>query len=266
MEKILIIYFALVGLCMGSFALAVADRTRSKKNWVSDRSECESCGHKLGARDLVPVASWVATKGHCRHCGVKLSASYPASELLVGFIFLLSYVKFSGSTDTASWLLLALWLVGLVLMQILLIIDLRSFTLPYKFLFPLIAVSALYATVSLLNYPSPDILSLGIAVAAGVGPFLLLYLMSSGKWIGDSDVLFGFVMGFFLMDGLKVWLAVVIASMAGLVYSYLAVVRKTKNYKKIKIPFGPFLILGLVVSYLYGSSMIDWYLTNFLFV
>ncbi len=80
-----IVIFAL-GLCLGSFASLIAYRWPRKMAWVKARSECPSCGHVLGARDLVPVVSWVLAKGRCRYCQSKISARYPALEIIAAVI------------------------------------------------------------------------------------------------------------------------------------------------------------------------------------
>ena len=58
----------LLGLVGGSFAGVVAARGPARwgliegetESFVTGRSACDSCGRKLGARDLAPVASFLA--------------------------------------------------------------------------------------------------------------------------------------------------------------------------------------------------------------
>ncbi len=51
---ILFITFFL-GCCLGSFADCLAMRLLSGQSTFAGRSHCDSCGHVLGAPDLVPV-------------------------------------------------------------------------------------------------------------------------------------------------------------------------------------------------------------------
>ncbi len=46
-----------------------------------DRSRCEACGHVLGMRDLLPVASYLALRGRCRFCGTPIAPFHWAIEL-----------------------------------------------------------------------------------------------------------------------------------------------------------------------------------------
>ena len=48
---------------------------------VQPRSACDSCGHTLGAIDLLPVINWIASRGRCRYCGTSVPAFYPLIEV-----------------------------------------------------------------------------------------------------------------------------------------------------------------------------------------
>lgn len=79
-----------LGLCLGSFATALAWRVPRDIPWAwggkgdpATRSRCTSCDNVLAVRDLVPLLSWIAQRGRCRHCGAVIPARYPLTELLV---------------------------------------------------------------------------------------------------------------------------------------------------------------------------------------
>ena len=46
-----------------------------------DRSRCELCGHTLGPRDLMPIASYLWQRGRCRHCGGRVAPAHLAIEV-----------------------------------------------------------------------------------------------------------------------------------------------------------------------------------------
>lgn len=81
----------LVGVCLGSFSTAIADRTASSSSWIfkskgegAARSRCPNCRHQLAWYDLVPLFSWLLLRGHCRYCRASISAAYPMTELSAG--------------------------------------------------------------------------------------------------------------------------------------------------------------------------------------
>jgi len=194
---------------------------------------------------------------------------YPLIELVLGLAFAGSYLKLHASlSGFVPSTMFVLWLLGLVLMSILLIIDAKTMKLPYKFLFPLIGMASVHALLGILS--SPDVMSTFLhmiaSVAVGAGIFAFLFVVSRGKWIGDSDVLFGIVIGLYLGKPLDAWLAIILACLAGLLYSLLYSIINKKSIRRAKIPFGPFLIVGLYFAFLFGGQIIDWYITTVLFI
>lgn len=77
-----------LGACVGSAYLCYLFRKRSGESWTKGRSHCDSCGHVLGLRDLIPVFSYLASKGKCRYCGAKIPKLALKAELRFGFGFL----------------------------------------------------------------------------------------------------------------------------------------------------------------------------------
>ncbi|MBI3671354.1 prepilin peptidase, partial [Candidatus Azambacteria bacterium] len=106
------------------------------------------------------------------------------------------------------------------------------------------------------RYPEFTYYLLSACIASGF--FLLLYLVSQGKWIGMGDVKYGVFMGFFLgwpnvLVGL--FLAYVIGAAVGVILLFF----KKKGLKS-EIPFGPFLIVGTLLAYFFGDYIVKWYI------
>ena len=95
-----------LGCCLGSFADCLAMRLLSGESALAGRSHCDSCGHVLGAPDLVPLFSWLFLKGRCRYCGAKLSARHVWGELAGGAMFVSALLKYDISLQVLeAWLL-----------------------------------------------------------------------------------------------------------------------------------------------------------------
>ncbi len=90
MVVILGIYVFIIGCMIGSFINVVAIRGPRGMNFVSDRSECPKCKHKLGFFDLIPVLSYIFLRGKCRYCGEKISIQYFLVEFLSGIAYLIA--------------------------------------------------------------------------------------------------------------------------------------------------------------------------------
>jgi len=91
----------LLGLCLGSFATALAWRLpRGISMTAKARSACASCGHELSAPDLVPLLSWIFLRGRCRHCAARVGWQYPLIELSTLGLCLALHLAFGFSAVT----------------------------------------------------------------------------------------------------------------------------------------------------------------------
>ncbi len=151
MDILIGIYIFVIGLCFGSFALAMTDRMKAKKDWVKGRSECDKCRHKLGLKDLVPLASWLSTGGKCRYCHKRLSKAYPLTELACGSAFVMSYIFVPYELDGYGLAVFGLWLLALVIMTSLIVFDLRWFLLPNKLVYPLQIIALIHWIIIIIN-------------------------------------------------------------------------------------------------------------------
>ena len=113
---------AVLGACLGSFVNCLAWRLANGESVLAGRSHCTSCGHVLGALDLVPVASWLALRGRCRHCGQRVSPRYVIVEALMAALFAAIVVRYGLSVQTAAYLVLACILMAVALVDLILVI------------------------------------------------------------------------------------------------------------------------------------------------
>jgi prepilin signal peptidase PulO-like enzyme (type II secretory pathway) len=247
----------LFGLLFGSAINAMVWRLYVGRSWVKGRSVCPDCGHTLGVRDLVPVFSWLALGGKCRYCKAPIK-DHPAVEAATGVAFALSvYALYPIST--IGWLKLVWWLVMLVMLIVLAVYDKRWMILPDKVMLPLIVVAFGYAVVTSVLARSPVTLAgyLVAAVLAG-GAFYSIVFFSKGRAMGGGDIKLAFAMG--LMLGLaNTAVAMLVAFDVAAVVGIVMMALKRRS-RKDQIPFGPFLVGGTVVAFLFGPAVVTWYL------
>lgn len=253
----LTLLIGILGLFVGSFLANVVYRLNKKEQFVSGRSKCPHCGHELSAIDLVPVLSWVFLRGKCRYCKSKISGEYAIIETLTGLLFALSYFALSpsGTTEVSQFFV---WLIVLSGLVVLAVYDLKWYLLPDKILVPLVIPAFVLMLISYIDSGSYNVIT-GPLIAAAVfgGFFYLLAAVSGGKWMGGGDIKLSFLMGL-LLGVQKTSVAMLLAfNAAAIVGVYLLASKKLK--RDHQIPFGPFLIAGTIVAYLYGQSLIDWY-------
>lgn len=223
------------------------------------RSMCPQCRHQLGVFDLIPVLSWVLLGGKCRYCRKPISWQYPVVELALAGLFIISYIWWPFGFDVVyQFILFALWCVILTVLMALAVYDLRWMILPNKLLYPLAGFSLIFLGVQSLHEGFSATLS-GVLGGLLIGGFFyLIYLLSKGEWIGGGDVRYGFLMGL-LLGWQKMLIGLMAAAYTGtLLVIILILIRK--YHKKMRVPFGPFLIFGTVLAMLRGQEIIDWYL------
>lgn len=83
-----LVFFTLLGLCVGSFLNVVIYRLPLGKSLVHPPSTCPQCNTRLAWYDNIPVLGWLKLKGKCRWCQNPISLRYPIVEAAVGGLFL----------------------------------------------------------------------------------------------------------------------------------------------------------------------------------
>lgn len=192
-----------IGLALGSFVNALVwrlheqSKTNSKKrreqlSIVKGRSLCPQCHHQLSALDLVPVGSWLFLRGKCRYCHKSISWQYPAVELGLALLLLISWqtLPFANQFDFLNLCLFSLWGLQLTLSSALVLYDLRWKLLPNRVIYPLSGVSVVFIVLQAVQLRSFDSIISGVVGGLLIGGFFwLLYQVSNGKWIGGGDEL-----------------------------------------------------------------------------
>lgn len=237
----------ILGMIIGSFLNAWIWRLFVQKSIIHGRSMCPNCKHQLAGKDLVPVLSFVSLKGRCRYCAEKISWQYPVVELTTALALAFLAFKF-GMSDVWLWMA-----VITCLLLVIFVLDLRYSIIPDAVSIPLILVGLL--SFWFQDLPWLDILAGGVV---GGGFFLLQWVLSRGKWVGDGDIRLGLAMGVLL--GWKILvLALFLAYVAGAVCGVCWIISRRKSFGS-QIPFGTFLTAATWVSMIWGQRMLDWYL------
>jgi prepilin signal peptidase PulO-like enzyme (type II secretory pathway) len=254
MEIALIILFAILGLVVGSFLNVCIDRLPQNKSIAYPPSHCEACQHKLAVKDLIPVFSYLRLRGRCRYCQASIPRKLMWVELATAVIFALLYWHYGLSAELGVMAFYA------CLFIIIFVIDLEHSLILNKVVYP-----GMVAALLLALYPWPwfsDSIGMRVAYAAlggaaGFAIFLLIAIVSRGG-MGWGDVklaaLIGLATGFPL-----VFLAIIMAAILGGIVAVALMIAK-KRTRRQTIPFGPFLALAAMVTLLWGSNILRWYL------
>lgn len=236
------------------------------KKVSKDRSRCLSCGHELSFCDLIPVFSWVIRLGKCRYCKNFIGWTEILLEVVMAGLFVLSIAFWPGSLmDFWQVLLLALWLIGLVLLAILFVYDLKWLLLPDIINIPFIVLGFIFSIINLAlsNNLTKSLMSLLGSVVFLSGIYLLLYLFSKYRygeektWVGFGDVKLGLGLALFLGNWLLAFAALFAANLIGTLL-VLPSMLKGKLQATSRICFGPLLIVGFLLAWFFSQQILAW--------
>lgn len=243
----LIIFFFILGLVVGSFLNVVVARLDTKKSIWFGRSQCPHCSSTIVWHDNIPLVSYFALAGKCRNCRKKISATYILVELFTGMIFALMFSLF-GLTPVLFF--------NLIITSFLIVIF--AYDLLHYLILDKITIPAMIFAFLGNWYLTGSFSELIIAAILGGGFFALQFFISKGSWVGGGDIRLGALMGFIL--GIKFLLvALFIAYVVGAIVGGVTVLLKNKKMSS-QIPFGPFLVFGTLAAMTYGQAILSWYL------
>ena len=222
-----------LGLIFGSFVSALSWRMPRGIPIAKGRSVCPNCKEKIAWFDNIPLLSFLLLGGKCRHCRKRISLRYPLIELTAGIGFLL--IGLNPYRLVVFLILLAIF-----------VIDLERQIIPDSLVFLGLFFS--------LFFPPYTQFSGLLAGFISASLLLIIHLATRGRGMGLGDVKFavwaGLLVGIRLMP---VWLfaAFLTVAIAGVIL-ILAGRAKLKS----KIAFGPFLIIGIPVSLVWGEKIL----------
>lgn len=247
MNEIIVLVFFIFGLLFGSFFNVVGIRVPIKEPFIQERSKCPVCKHTLHWLQLIPVVSFIFQKGKCRYCSQKISPIYPIMESITGILFAMSYVKFGWNIE----LLIAL--VFISMLMIVTVSDIRYMIIPNRILLFYVPIFIFLRMIHPLDPWWSSIIGgiLGYVMIA-----IIIFISKGGMGAGDMKLLAvsGIVLGM-----QTILLAFLIACLTGaIVGGFLLLIKKIKRNQPI--PFGPYIVIGIVIAYFYGDKINNWYI------
>jgi leader peptidase (prepilin peptidase)/N-methyltransferase len=288
MQSVVYVTLFILGTFVGSFLNLVSDRLPKGKKIVFGRSMCDYCKKSLKAKNLVPVFSFVFQRGKCSFCHKQLSYYYPFSEIFTGLVFVLAaWVSgFANTPNSQSIFILFYYCVVFSFYVAMFLTDLKFYLILDSLVIPatvfVFLTSLIFRGLDIANlhrhlsedtfgsyllrtsyfsdhvvYALKDfgVVILGAAIISLF--FLFLIFITKGRGMGYGDVKLGFLIG--LVNGFPLSIiSIFLGFILGAVYSMTLVAVKKKTMKDT-IAFGPFLIMGSLLTFLFGPQLWTWY-------
>lgn len=213
--------------------------------WVSGRSICPKCKNQISWYDNLPLFSFIILGGKCRNCKKSISIRYPLIELVTGLGFLYLAKLFYASPLTLVYSLLVFSILFIIF-----IIDFEHKIIPDSLVF-------IGLTTTVLYYLLTNNLGLVPALFAGFISsiaLLIIHLLTRGRGMGLGDVKFA-VWGGMLVGPIFNLIWLFLAFLTGGIVGIILILLKRAGLKD-QIAFGPFLIVSIGLTFVFGDKLI----------
>ena len=247
-----VILIFILGLIVGSFCNVCIYRIPRNESIIYPTSHCPKCHSAIKPIDNIPLLSYILLKGRCHNCGSRISIQYPIVELLSGVIYLIIYLIYGLSIQSLIYIILSSALL------IIAFIDLNEQVIPEVISLPGMVIGLI------LSFFVPYISFINSALGIVIGGGIILVIRLAGSLIfkkesmGIGDIELAAMIGAFLG-----WRYIIISLFLGFFLGALAgiilILSKIKSREDV-VPFGPFIVLGSLITLLWGDSIITWYL------
>ncbi len=241
----------LFGTLIGSFLNVCIHRLPRRESVIWPASRCPFCHVPIVPYDNIPVLSYLLLRGKCRACHASIPLRYPIVEVLngVGYGVIFWYFGLTGAASLYAILFSALLVVTGT--------DLSHKIIPNVITLP----GMLLGLVGAATVLPIGLMESFIGMVVGGGLLWMLAWMSPyvfGKeGMGGGDIKLLAMVGAFL--GWKpALLTIMIGSLVGSIIGITLIAAKVINRNEY-LPFGPFLVVGALVSLFFGDPLLDWY-------
>ena len=256
---------------LASFLMVVMYRTASSCGLVKDnkgkvletapfwrgRSVCDHCQQPIAAKDNIPLLSFLLLKGRCRHCQQPIDRQYFMAELVAAIyalVFMIALWLNWPAVQFGSVLVLAAQFIFYLVLIFVVWSDWRYLIIPDAYL---IILSLLVIIVVGSNW-----LNGLLAVATSLVFFLFLYYLVKLLWhkeaLGWADIKLIIPLSY-----LVAWpnnlIAIFLSFIIGGFFATILLLSQRKQIGQL-VPFGPFLVLGFLISINYAQPLLNWYL------
>lgn len=253
MNYLIILLLFILGSVIGSFLGCMGYRIPNKIKTTHPSSFCENCKEKLKWYMNIPIISYIFLKGKCYYCHKPIGFIYFLSELICGILFVANYIIYGFSMN---------FFIGIILTCILIVTIVSDFKY-YYISDRVIILGIISLLITMIIFESNEYVFKNIIYS--IIMFGIMYLIKlignlifKKESLGDGDIklmgVIGLALG--LVNG---FVTLFLGSVIGLIYSFITI----KNNKDGIIPFGPFLLIGSIIT-LYLSNYIVYFIDNLL--
>jgi len=255
-----LVFFFVLGTIIGSFLNVCIVRLPHEKSVVFPASHCVHCKKPIAWYDNIPLISYLVLGGKCRHCKAVISFRYFFVELVTGISFVLFYKYFGLQAVLIPYLVM---MCGFIVATF---VDFEHRIIPDE-----VSIGGMIAGV-IFSIFIPQLhvqetfwggaLWSVVGLLVGGGSIYLMGLLGDvifkKESMGGGDVKLMAMVGAF-MGWKYALLTFFLAPFFGAIYGVAEKIRT----KESTIAYGPFLVLGALLSLFKGDEILRWILNNY---
>lgn len=242
--------FVLIGLLVGGLVNQLGSDLPARRGLT--RPHCPYCGRDRPWWQWLTLPAHLIRRANCPFCGAPISLRHPLVEIGLAVAYGYLWIVVGPSVKLAFYLLYS------IVFALILITDVERRLILNVVTYP----SILLAIVA--SFFTPD-MTWWSALAGGAIGFVFFLgaalvgnaLFGSGA-LGGGDVKLAAFVG--LITGFPLVLeALVLTILIGAAVSLFLLVTRVRSLRD-PIPYGPFLIIGAIVTLLWGYPIAEWFL------
>lgn len=202
---------------------------------------CDNCNNIYKWYELIPIVSFFISRGECRYCKKELSMMYPVLEIMSGMLFSFSYVIYGFSYEMIIMIILT------ILSLIIYVSDFKYYVIldGPLFLFSIIILAMKFAFFGFETF----LVSLCSGILIFIFMMIIRYIgnkIFKQESLGCGDIKLSMLFGFML--GIKLS---IVSLVIGSFLAFPCAVYYSLTDKSREIPFGPFLVTGLYLVFVF---------------
>ncbi len=202
---------------------------------------CDNCNYRYKWYEMIPIISFFLFRGECKYCKKDLALMYPLLEVISGILFSFSYMIYGFSYE-------------MLVMIILTILSLIIYVSDFKYYIildgPLVVFSIIILVMKFCFFGFENFL---ISLCSGILIFIFMMIIRyignrifKQESLGGGDIKLSMFFGFMLGIRLSIVSLVIGSFLAFPCAVYYALTDKSRE-----IPFGPFLVTGLYLVFVF---------------
>jgi leader peptidase (prepilin peptidase)/N-methyltransferase len=242
--------FVRVGLLVGGLVNQLGSDLPARRGLT--HPHCPYCGRDRPWWQWFALPAYLIQRARCPYCDALISWRHPLVEIGLAVAYGYLWIVLGPSVRLVFYLLYA------AVFALILITDIERRLILNVVTFPAILI-AIVASLLLTD------IKLWSALAGGaVGLFSFLILVVIGRSVfgsgalGEGDITLATFVG--LITGFPLVIeALVLTTLIGAGISFILLITRVRRLRD-HIPYGPFLIIGAVITLLHGYPIADWFL------